>query len=176
MSLDYETKTCTFTFSDKYYGNVKEVVVNELIRGDINTSMVFPTPSYNKIVISDINQYYDYQFKVTIYFNDGSSHSITKSVPANIKGSLTYIANSTTSATLYFTTPDPSFDYLIYNCKLIINGQEYATFSSLDEYFEPVRSYTINNLETKNYDICLYALDSSNNIIYILQTNIINEN
>ena len=48
----------------------------ETIRGKINKTIYFPTPSYNKLVLKDVWNYYDYHFVITITFEDGTTQVI----------------------------------------------------------------------------------------------------
>ena len=75
-TYDETNKTYTINMSNKFYGNATRVELTELLRGEIEDYIVFPTPSYNKLVIKNIKDFYQYKFKVTITFNDGTKEDI----------------------------------------------------------------------------------------------------
>ena len=162
-----ETQEYIISMSNKFYGNVKKLEVEELLRGEIKGDMVFPTSSYNTYKIANILPNYQYNFKLTIHFNDGTTEvkymSIDLSKPINLKVSTV----TQDSISLSF---DPSSDDMLYSIKeyiVYVNGEEYSRFDYIDYYDNPVTSYVLKGLSSNTtYEITLVAKDYYDKKLY----------
>lgn len=151
--------------SDKFYGNVDKVVVTELLRGKTNETFYFPTPSYNKLFISGIKEYHDYLFRITIYFNDGTTHQVDKLFKYGVDIHLEATNISSNSVTLNFEGNDDLL-FTISKYVVYVNGVEYGTFSYSENY-QCVTSYVINNLMANtDYTIELRAINTRKEVVY----------
>ncbi len=162
-----ETNEYEISVSDKFYGNVKKMEIEELLRGEIKDDMVFPTASYNKYIIKDLKKNYQYNFKITLYFSDGTSDVIYESLDlaTDINLQVTNVTNN--SVTLGFNASDSSMLYIIKDYIVYINGVEYSTFNYLDLSDEPVLSYILTGLNSNtHYDIKLVARDYKGKELY----------
>ncbi len=165
-TLDEENGTYTLHFANTFYGNVKEVKVEETIHGNIHTNVVFPTPSYNKLVVDGLQKFYDYHFNITIVFEDGTTYETETSVELGPDIHLTAQDITTNSAILTFTEADASLLWTIKDYVVYINGQEADIFEYLDNY-EAVTSYALTGLEDgTEYTIKLVARDYYGNPMF----------
>lgn len=170
-TYDAEAKTYTINTSNKFYGNVKKMEVEELLRGENNGDMVFPTPSYNTYKVFNIEPYYQYNFKITLHFADGTTAvtylnldlatNINLSIASVTKNSISLLFGGSSDDMLYMIK-----DYLVY-----VNGEEYGTFNYLNNYDEPISSYVVKGLlPNTEYEIKLVARDYGNKKIYEYST------
>lgn len=134
-SYDKENSVYTLSFSNRFYGNVNKMNIVETIRGKIDKTIYFPTPSYDKLVLKDVLNYYDYHFVITITFEDGTTSVIEKdlNVGPNIYLSA-YPTNN--SADIEFDKADDSMDQMIKEYIVYLNGKQIDTIPYLveDEY------------------------------------------
>ncbi|HAR57521.1 MAG TPA: hypothetical protein DCR62_02055 [Acholeplasmatales bacterium] len=166
-----ENHTYVLNFSDKFYGNVKEVKVSETIRGQINTNVVFPTSSYTKLVIKNIDKFYDYHFKITLVFTDGTTHELTKTLKLGPDIHLEATNITSTTADLVFEAADVSLTYTIKDYVIYVNGEMIDIISYLDDSFTPITSYKLSSLvANSNYHIKLVARNYRGVVMYEVET------
>ena len=167
-TYDETRNRAIISFSDKFYGNVEKVVVTETLRGGINETFYFPTPSYKRVFIEDIKPNYDYHFVLTITFADGTTKSVSKIFKHGPDIQFSIVDLNASSVTLHFVGDD-SLTYVVENYTIYINGVEYKTIPyTIDGEF--VTSYTIENLiPNTQYRIEFVAKDRRSTIIYIDQ-------
>ena len=171
---DETNKTYTINMSNKFYGNVKKLEVEELLRGEIEDYIVFPTPSYNKLVIKNIKDFYQYKFKVTVTFNDGSKVDIYLSLDLATPINLQATDVTSSSIKLNFNASSEEMLYMIEDYIVYVNGVEYGVFNYLDKKDNPITTYTIKGLESnKEYEIKLVARDYGYNKKAIYEYSII---
>ena len=169
-----ESKSYVISMSDKFYGNAKKLEVEELIRGEIKTNMVFPTPSYDELVIKDIRDFYQYKFKVTVTFNDGTKEDVYLDLDLATPINLQATDVTSSSIKLNFNASSEEMLYMIEDYIVYVNGVEYGVFNYLDKKDNPVTTYTIQGLESnKEYEIKLVARDYGYNKKAIYEYSII---
>lgn len=169
-----ESKSYVISMSDKFYGNVKKLEVEELIRGEIKTNMVFPTPAYDELVIKDIRDFYQYKFKVTITFNDGTKEDVYLDLDLATPINLQATDVTSSSIKLNFNASSEEMLYMIEDYIVYVNGVEYGVFDYLDKKDNPITTYTIQGLESnKEYEIKFVARDYSYNKKAIYEYSII---
>ena len=161
---DETNKTYTINMSNKFYGNVEKLEVEETLRGEISQYIVFPTPSYNKLVIKNVNKFYQYKFKVTVHFNDGTKEEVLLELDLATPINLQATNVTSSSIKLSFNASDEEMLYMIEDYVVYVNGVKYGTFNYLDNRDNPVTSYTINGLNSNTeYEIKFVAMDYSYN-------------
>lgn len=169
INYDKTSQALTVSVSPNFYGNVKRMDIVDTLRNDINTYMVFPTSSYNKLVINQINPYYDYNFRITITFSDSSKEEILYDVKSDyMEVNFSDITNY--SAILHFLTKDSTLDMFIKEFDIYLDGSLYQTVSYVEQW-NPITSYQLNNLKPhKTYNVLLVMKDYSGNILYNINT------
>ena len=161
---DDVNKTYTINMSNKFYGNVKKLEVEETLRGEIKEYIVFPTPSYNKLVIKNIKNFYQYKFKVTVHFNDGTKEELPLYLDLATQINLQATEVTTSTIKLSFNASDEEMLYMIEDYAVYINGVEYGVFNYLDSRDNPITTYTIKGLNSDTeYEIKFVARDYSYN-------------
>ena len=167
VQFNYNKSDSSFTvsFSNKFYGNVKELSIKEVLRGEIEKSMVFPTPSYTKLTLKALEKYYDYQFVITITFNDGSTHVINYELKLSLDIS-PYIYTDGNLFCFEIGCSDESMDLLIKQYIVYANGKEVARIPYLTNNV-PTEYFEINGLDVnQTYEFKLVAVNSRQEIIY----------
>ena len=173
-TYDETNKTYTINMSNKFYGNATRVELTELLRGEIEDYIVFPTPSYNKLVIKNIKDFYQYKFKVTITFNDGTKEDVYLDLDLATPINLQATDVTSSSIKLNFNASSEEMLYMIEDYIVYVNGVEYGVFNYLDKKDNPITTYTIKGLESnKEYEIKLVARDYSYNKKAIYEYSII---
>lgn len=170
INYDETEETCVINLSDRFYGNVKKVIVQETLRSKLNKTVYFPTPSYNKIILkvskNEISKYYDHHFSVTIEFVDGTQEVLEYNLDLSKKLNSTVSDVTNSSALIKFDASDESLDYIIKNYVIYVNGEQYDTIDYL-EYDKPITSYFINNLSSNTkYEIKFVANNYRNQQVY----------
>lgn len=161
---DETSKTYTINMSNKFYGNVKKLEIEELLRGEIKDYIVFPTPSYTKLVVKNVNKFYQYKFKLKVHFNDGTIEELPLELDLATNINLQPIDITSSSIKLSFNASDDEMLYMIEDYIVYVNGEEYGVFSYLDKKDNPVTTYTINGLKSNTeYTIKFVARDYSYN-------------
>ncbi len=159
-------RSYTISFSNKFYGNVKKIEITENLRNEISKVMLFPTPSYTSVTISELKDLYDYEFNLSITFSDGTKKDVILELIQSETSSFTAQTITDSSITLYFV-PDNDIKYSIYTYSIIVDNNDPINFDSLDDYFNDINYYTIDNLESnKTYTITLLALNYKGKAIY----------
>lgn len=173
-TYDETNKTYTINMSNKFYGNATRVELTELLRGEIEDYIVFPTPSYNKLVIKNIKDFYQYKFKVTITFNDGTKEDIYLDLDLATPINLQATDVTSSSIKLNFNASSEEMLYMIEDYIVYVNGVEYGVFNYLDKKDNPITTYTIQGLESnKEYEIKFVARDYGHNKKAIYEYSII---
>lgn len=169
-NYDETTNQFIIQMSNKFYGNVKSLEIEETLRGEIKDNMVFPTPSYNKLVIKNLTKNYQYNFKITINFADGTKHIMYQELDlaTNINMNPTNITSNMIQ--LDFISAADSMLYMIKEYEVFVNNEKHSVFNYLDNYDDPVLTYQIDNLKPNTeYEICFVAKDYKGKIIYQYQ-------
>ena len=165
-SVDQSTNKITFTWSKMSYGNVTQVLIEEINRNEEKNNAYVLNSAYNKIVLNNALNYHDSKYKITVYFNDGSimTKEILVSRNTNLNLQATNVTNN--SAILTFNVVNNSIQYVVKNIAIYINGELYSTSSYLTNN-NPLTQINLDNLESqKEYHIKLVALNSSGGIIF----------
>ena len=172
-SINYEynqeKSEVTFTWSEKFYGNVKKIHFKEINQNLIYDYAVFPSSSYTWLTLSDIIHNYDYKFEITLEYEDGTTEKFYKELILHSPLNITF--NNTTSSTeIIFTPLDSQMQYKIYKFKVYIND-EYVDEFKYRQGTTFINTYTINNLEPgKEYKITLVAADRNDTVIYFSES------
>jgi hypothetical protein len=115
-------------------------------------------------VIKNIKDFYQYKFKVTITFNDGSKENIYLNLDLATPINLQVADVTSSSIKLNFNASSDEMLYMIEDYIVYVNGEEYGVFSYLDKKDNPVTTYTINGLKSNTeYTIKFVARDYSYN-------------
>lgn len=168
-TYDVDKSIYTLNFSNRFYGNVKEMNIVETIRGKINKTIYFPTPSYNKLVLKDVWNYYDYHFVITITFEDGTTQIIEKDLKA---GPNIYLSAYPTSdsAGIEFDKADDSMDQVIKEYIVYLNGKEVARIPYLIDG-EASSYYELTGLTSNTeYTLKFVAKSYHNETVFTTET------
>ena len=171
FTTDEENNKVIFNLSKAFYGNVKKVFVKETYRNKINEYMVFPSPSYDKFILDNLTDKYDYHFELTILYNDDTTTTLNfdwnRHQDINLRTSSLY----DTIASISFNPLDDNYKYLINNYKIYVNDELVSTIPYL-EHGVVNDSYIFKDLipsTTYNVDLYFYNFDDEIMFIYHLK-------
>lgn len=171
---DSENGNYIINFTDKFYGNVKQVNLTETNRNLVNENMFFPTPSYNKLIVKSgtgINKLYDHHFVLTIEFIDGTEEVLEYdlNLSKDLKPNVVNISN--TSANINFDPADSSLDWIIKDYVIYVNGVEYSTIEYL-QYDMPITSYYLLGLTPNTeYNVKFVARNYQKRMLFSFEVN-----
>lgn len=146
--LNEEEKSLTFKF-DGYYGNVRKVTFVDKLRGELNDSILFPTPAYTSKKFSNLIDGFSYDFDVIIEYIDGS------------KETLFYHFNLGDEITIdsYDITKKSASIMINANSNLFLHVKEYEIYVN-DKY---VKSVPFQDENGQVYDFLLENLSKKTN-------------
>lgn len=152
--LDEQNKTLTFNF-DNYYGNVRKVTFIDKLRGELNDTIVFPTPAYTSKTFKDLVDGFTYDFDLIIEFMDGS----TETVNCNIK-----VGNQLSISTYNIDKKNATI-LLNVNSSMVINIKEYEVYVN----GKLVKTVPFKDENGQVYDILLEGLSRKTNYKVIVK-------
>lgn len=158
----YDSQTATYTINVKntFYGNVKKMIVVETTREEIKVNMFFPTSSYTSLKITNIIPNYEYNFRITLEFMDGTTEVVEKALNLAPELNLRVSKVTADTASLWYDELDSSLNQIIKYFEVYVNGQKWDEFNYLDEYYYPVTFYRLKNLESNTtYNVTFVAID-----------------
>ena len=149
-SITYEynetTNEIKFLWSEKFYGNVKKLYVNELNQNKISDYSVFPSSAYTSLTLKNIIPNYDYNFEITIEFTDGTKEIIYQELNLHIPLDIQFTDVTSNSAQLSFTALNDTMRFKVYKFKVYIND-EYVSEFKYRQGSTFTNTYFLNDLE-----------------------------
>lgn len=155
-----ESNTYTFTFSNRFYGNVYSAQLVETLHHNIDQTMYFPTASYTSMQVTGIKPCYDYHFVLTLTFVDGSTEIIEKDLSLAPEINLQATSVSSNSITFTFDPAPSKYDFIIESYTIYINGVKQTTLNYLGSNYSPVTTYQLNGIQlepNQDYEITFVA-------------------
>lgn len=120
---DEENNSLNLIFNEYFFGNVKKVIVRDVLRNKIMEDMVFPSPAYTSMTINNIVPNYDYLFELIMIFRDDEVYTTSiewnRHEPINLRDKLVledYIE-------LTFDEVPNDLNYQIRNYEVYVNGR-----------------------------------------------------
>ena len=173
-SITYEynetTNEIKFLWSEKFYGNVKKLYVNELNQNKISDYSVFPSSAYTSLTLKNIIPNYDYNFEITIEFTDGTKEIIYQELNLHIPLDIQFTDVTSNSAQLSFTALNDTMRFKVYKFKVYIND-EYVSEFKYRQGSTFTNTYFLNDLKpNKEYKITLVATDRNDKEIYFQES------
>ena len=166
--VDKENKTLTFNF-DSYYGNVNKVTFVDKLRGELDDTMVFPTPAYTSKTFSNLIEGYDYDFDLIIEFIDGSTETINCNVQLEEQLSISAYNIEKKAATIMLNVGS-NMIFHVKEYEVYLNGQLFKTVPFKDENGQ-VYDILLDGLSKKtNYKVTVKAKGYSNGYVTICET------
>lgn len=163
-----ELKQYEINLSPLSYGNIERIEILETIRGEVDEYMPVYNSSYTKYIVKNIKDFYKYNFKVMVVFDDGTQEEII--LDLDLSPSINLQASTTVNGVveLNFDSADSSLDYVIKEYEIYVNGVKVDVISYLKNYV-PITSYTLKNVEIgKQYDIVFVAKNTRNQTMFII--------
>lgn len=143
-----EKGNITFSWSNKFYKNVKNVVILEVYRDQKRFETIVPTPGYVQHTFTGFTGRYDCKYTMTITFNDGTVE--TKEFEYLNKGGIGAKVDNITSnsARLTYEVTEADKNTLkTYN--IYLNGELFATYNATNSSnnFQHVTEYSLIGLK-----------------------------
>lgn len=166
-TLDSVNNNVKFEWTSLAYGNVKNIVVEELLRGVDKAEAYIINSAYTNTVIGNYIKYQDVHYKITFNFYDGDV--ITKEIYLKRDSTLNHkaIDISKDSAIIKLESAHSSLNYKIKKYNIYLNGKLIDTVDYLVND-EPLEMYSLSGLsKNTEYSISFEAIDARGNVMFI---------
>ena len=165
-TLNTSTNEITFTWSNNAYGNVTQIIIEETFRKEESNNAYILNPAYTKLTLSNALNYYDSNYKVTVYFNDGTTLQKDILVKRGQEINLHATNITDTSTTLKFDTLNNAIQFVVKKIAIYINGELYTTTDYMKNSV-PVTEILLTGLTSKTeYEVKFVTLTSSGNVVF----------
>lgn len=143
-----ENETIKFSWSSKFFKNVKEMTLQEEYRTKSKMYYIFPTPGYNEHTFSNFSSTMDNKYTFKITFLDGEV--MYKEFEFDNKGGIGLEVSEITSssALVKYETPNTNDLTIIKTYSIYLNDVLVTTYNALDidSGFKPVTQYLLDKL------------------------------
>lgn len=145
---NFNLETIKFEWSSKFFGNVKEMTLQEDYRNKSSIYYIFPTPGYNQHTFANFASTLDNKYTFNITFNDGSK--MEKTFEYNNKQGIDLIVEdiTATNALLKYETPSKEDLAIIRTYTIYLNDVQLITYNALDtnNNFTPITDFQLTDL------------------------------
>lgn len=167
FNLDKENEKATLTWTNKAFSNVHKVEIKDNLRtkGTYDTKEYIWTPSKTKIDFANIHDGYQYDFTTTIYFTDGTTHSIAYVFDLDPEANLevAYDEANPKNATLNFSLKEDLHNLTSY--KVFLNDQELDQIYYFSKNYNKPYEFTDLKASTE-YTVRFETYNHLNELIY----------
>lgn len=163
-TLNNNTSVATFTWTKNVYGNVDKITFEEINRNEISEEVIIINQAFTDCLISNVINYYDSKFKISVYFNDGEvlTREITISRNTNYNPTLSIQDNN-----LYLSMNEPhsSLSNIIKTFKIYIDNTLYQSYE-YDGFTNPIESILLENIDLSQDHVIMIVAEGTNKIIF----------
>lgn len=151
-----ETGILMFTWSEKFYGNVTNMVIKEEYREKRDIELLIPTPGYTYHKFTDLNEHYDHKYTFIVTFKDGKVLEKEIEFLAEERMNLKLKDKTETSLVVSFDEPNTDIVSYVYEYEIYVDGS-FVSKVKANQNGENITEVNIENINAKEVTIKAYA-------------------
>ncbi len=166
--FDPTNQVAKFTWSSKFFKNVKHMSIEEVYRDQRKVEFIFPTPGYTAYTFDKLIPHYNSKYKFVITFADNSKEILEFSYKPETTMGITAKNITSSSVDIEINEPLSSDATILKNYVFYVNGVAKGTFDAKDiNTGKTVTSFTLDGLTTNTTYKIVVEAHSRNGLLYI---------